>query len=155
MCSGNRSNSRVLHTAQKSFLFSPSLRKDLTGKRQGKWWCLGFMTLVLSGKRVFIPPSLFSFSLVICQAAINQAFIPGIKVTFRSRFHALMLWKVEWSGGGWQIREALTWMKSWWGWRSKLESQCCCCGLCCRLWQGYSGDDQPVVQVTKIHYKRQ
>ncbi|GLD72216.1 store-operated calcium entry regulator STIMATE-like protein [Lates japonicus] len=43
--------------------------------------------------RVFIPLSPFPTLLVICQAAINQAFILGIKVTFRSRFHALMLWK--------------------------------------------------------------
>lgn len=48
---------------------------------------------MFSGMRVFIPPSPFPTSLVICQAAINQAFILGIKVTFRSRFHALMLWK--------------------------------------------------------------
>lgn len=75
---------------------------------------------------VFIPSLLFTLSLVGCQAAINRAFIPGIKVTFRSRFHALILWKAEWSGGGGLIEG------HWLGWGlggrrwSKLWSQCCC-----------------------------
>lgn len=61
---------------------------------------------------VFIPSLLFTLSLVGCQAAINQAFIPGIKVTFRGRFHALILWKAEWRRGS--DRGALTRTRSWW-----------------------------------------
>lgn len=102
------SSSSTLHRSPCLFFFSPLSRKiELTDFStddcRGAWpWCsVGWQCL---------PPPPLSFSLVLSQAAINQAFIPGIKVTFRSRVHALMLWKAEWSGGGRQIE------RHWLGW---------------------------------------
>lgn len=86
--------------------FSPSLRKRCNWR--DKWLSGAWPSCSVGWECLYLPP-LF-FSLVVCQAAINQAFIPGIKVTFRSRFHALMLWNAEWSGGGRQIE------RHWLGW---------------------------------------
>lgn len=100
--SGFLCNSSCLHTIA-CVLSMERLNSDFSGNDCQVAWPSQAIRL----ECLLLPPF---FLMDVCQAAINQAFILGIKVAFRIHFHALMLWKVEWRRSA--DRGPLIWMRS-------------------------------------------